>query len=177
MSNGVTTNGWFVWLIVVASFIVFIWVLALIALIIPSYFAGWKMYRKMNIAGWKFLIPIYGDYVLFEKLWKVKYYWIEYLFLVAGDVLMRLAGYFRETDPNVYNVLMTCGTAVFLISRMVIHFFLYKRLAWAFDKGYGFAFGLTVIPPLFIMILGFGESRYVYTKKEKKPLKKQQKNI
>ncbi len=31
--------------------------------------AGWVVYSKMGIEGWKSLIPFYGSYVLFEKLY------------------------------------------------------------------------------------------------------------
>ena len=170
-------SGEFFFLLLMIALIIILgaWIIIFLALYIPAYFAGWKMYRKMNIAGWKYLIPYYGDYVLFKKLWEVKYFWIALLPSVVSNVLTRIAGHYRESDMNVYLILGGCAFAILMVS-IVIHFFLYRRLAWAFDKGDGFAFGLTVIPPLFIVILGFGKARYIYAKKEKKQLKKQQKN-
>lgn len=99
-----------------------LWEICIFVLTIPSYFAGWKMYQKLNIPGWKYLIPYYSSYILFKKLREVKYFWITLPFSVVGSALMYISRIYRETYTNVYCVLVVCGIVVLPVS-IVIRFF------------------------------------------------------
>ena len=56
---------------------------------------------------------------------------------------------------------------LFLIpfANIVIMIMMYVKLAKAFDKGTGFALGLIFLNTIFVLILGFGNSKYIGTSK------------
>lgn len=94
--------------------------------------AMWKIFTKAGKPGWASLIPIYNVVVLFQIVNLNP--WLILLFIVP-----------------IVNIF-----AVFILSIMVC-----LRLAKAFDKGTGFAIGLIFLNTIFILILGFGDSKYV----------------
>lgn len=49
-----------------STMIAYIVAIALIALLIA---AEWKIFTKARIAGWKSLIPIYSEYLMFKLSW------------------------------------------------------------------------------------------------------------
>ena len=69
--------------------------------------ANWNIFTKAGEAGWKSLIPIYGDYVSYKIAWQTSYFWLR-----------------------------------------------------AFGRGIGFAIGLILLQPIFLLILGFGSDQY-----------------
>lgn len=97
------------------------WILAVVG--------KWKVFEKAGIAGWKALIPIYNDYVLFDLVLGNGWY----IFLV----LIPFVG------PMISSVLAMFG---------------HYRLSVAFGHGLWFAVGLAILNPIFMIILGFDDS-------------------
>lgn len=58
---------------------------------------------------------------------------------------------------NGWLFLLTCIPCVGFIFQIILCF----KLAPAFGKGVGFAFGLLFLSPIFYMILGFGDADYI----------------
>lgn len=58
---------------------------------------------------------------------------------------------------NGWLFLLTCIPCVGFIFQIIMYF----KLAPAFGKGVGFAFGLLFLQPIFCLILGFGDAEYV----------------
>ena len=136
----------------------------------------WFTFRKMGLPGWKGIIPYYGTYVLFQKLWDVKRFWrmIIYLGVYAGTfifgyLLTVFGGVFTATGSD-YRAMSLSGviflilgisaliaSIVFLVLSLVIQFQLYKRLAYAFGLNDAWAWGLLFLSFIFLPIIGFNK--------------------
>ena len=107
--------------------------------------ANWRIFTKAGEAGWKSIIPIYGDYISYKIAWQPAYFWLT---LVLGIVSSCLQGTLETNDSLMISIL-----AIISIMYSV-------KLARAFGRGTGFAIGLIFLPPIFMLILGFGDDRY-----------------
>ena len=118
--------------------VAFIMAYALFAFIfyILQVIAYWKIFTKAGEEGWKSIIPIYNGYVQYRLTWDVQYFWVALGLAVGGGSLALL------------------GTALMNVVA------LYK-LACAYGHGIGFTIGLFFLNPLFMLILGFGDSEYM----------------
>ena len=106
------------------------WIIA-IALLVLTYVAKWKLFKKANIDAWEALIPVHNDIVEL-KLSGVKTYW-----------------YFL-------NLIVLCG-----IGPLVFLFWKSIALSKAFGKGTGFGVLLAFFPFVCYPILAFGSAQYV----------------
>jgi hypothetical protein len=95
----------------------------------------WKVFAKAGQPGWAVLIPFYNIIVLL-RVAGLPWYWVFAVFLPIIPVLGVLA----------YMVLAV----------MCLH-----RISTRFGQGVGFTIGLTLLSPIFFLILGFGSSKYV----------------
>ena len=59
-SQAFTSNG---------IYVVLIYAIMLLPTIVIRYVANWKIFQKMGEPGWKALIPFYGPYILFKRVW------------------------------------------------------------------------------------------------------------
>jgi len=90
--------------------------------------ANWKIFTKAGREGWKAIIPIYNNWVLFE---------------IAG---------------------MNGAMSLLLfvpIANVVMSIICYLNLAKVFGKDTGFAVGLILLNPIFMLILAFGKDKYL----------------
>ena len=116
----------------------------------------WKIFKKAGQAGWKSLIPIYGDYVLC-KIIGISF-WLYYLIFPA--IIGAIAGIVSaETGKEYDNIVI----AVYV---MLVEIYSSFKLAKAYGKGFVFTLGLILLPGLFYPILGFGSSKYVGKKRK-----------
>jgi hypothetical protein len=120
-------------------------ILALIVLLVVYIIAEWKIFTKAGEAGWKSLIPIYREYILYKISWKPMWFWI----MTAVGVLCLLT----KSIPAVYTI-CSLASAVIAIIALV-------KLSKSFGHGGGFAVGLILLSFIFMLILGFGSSQYV----------------
>lgn len=114
----------------------------------------WKVFKKSGEEGWKAIIPIYNVYTMC-KITGVNPWWVLIVVIAGG-----LSGAVGESD---------LAAIVSLLSSIVSIYFsvlLYVSLARAFGKSDGFAVGLILLNPIFLMILGFGDSKFI----EKRPM-------
>jgi hypothetical protein len=108
----------------------------------------WKMFEKAGIAGWKSLIPIYNTYLTFKICWQPSMFWWWVVSAVLGIWLSGyngIAGYLGIAAGIVYSIIVAV---------------LYYNLSLSFGHGLGYFLGLYFLTPIFIMVLGFGASRY-----------------
>lgn len=110
--------------------------------------AYWKIFTKAGEEGWKSIIPIYNSYVQYRITWDVKFFWISIGLGIAGTVL----GFFGDIMAMLGNLCLF-GSWVIGIAG------LYK-LAKAYGYGVGFTVGLVLLNPIFLLILGLGNSEY-----------------
>ncbi|MDO4797567.1 MAG: DUF5684 domain-containing protein [Coriobacteriales bacterium] len=130
------------------------WLVFVVLIII----AHWKMFTKAGEAGWKSIIPIYSDFVLFDLVWDVKNFGI-YIALVIATSLFSTLSVNQQTGET--NVFMSILCLVAAVACLVWYVRLQLKTAAAFGKGTGFAVGLILLPNIFALILGFGSAQYI----------------
>ena len=112
----------------------------------------WKVFKKSGEEGWKAIIPIYNTYTMC-KITGVNPWWVLIVVIAGG-----LSGAFGDSDLN---------TIISLLCSIVTIYFsvlLYVSLARAFGKSDGFAVGLILLNPIFLLILGCGSSQFIAKK-------------
>lgn len=110
-----------------AGFFGVFFVLCVIAWIVLTIIAEWKIFTKAGKEGWKALIPIYNAYTLLQIL---------------------------NMEP------MLCFLSILPGANFMLGIVMNVKLAKSFGKGTGFAIGLILLEPIFLMILGFGDAKY-----------------
>lgn len=114
--------------------------------------ANWNIFTKSGEAGWKSLIPIYGDYVSYKIAWQTSYFWLNY-------ILGILLSYVSNANLN-ESMFLSLIVILLKIALTVINIMYCVKLARAFGRGIGFAIGLILLQPIFLLILGFGSDQY-----------------
>ena len=112
----------------------------------------WKVFKKSGEEGWKAIIPIYNQYTMC-KITGVNPWWVLIVVVASG-----LTGALGESD---------LASVVSLLSSIISIYFsvlLYVSLARAFGKSDGFAVGLILLNPIFLLILGCGSSQFIAKK-------------
>lgn len=115
--------------------------------------ANWRIFTKAGEAGWKSIIPIYGDYISYKIAWQPAYFWLA---LILGIISSYLQGTL-ETGESLTVYMLVILVKIILV---VISIMYSIKLARAFGRGTGFAIGLIFLQPIFMLILGFGDDRY-----------------
>ena len=114
--------------------------------------ANWNIFTKAGEAGWKSLIPIYGDYVSYKIAWQTSYFWPSFIFGIVASYV---------SSANLYNSMFLALIVTLLkIVLAVINIMYCIKLSRAFGHGIGFAIGLILLQPIFLLILGFGSDPY-----------------
>ena len=114
--------------------------------------ANWNIFTKAGEAGWKSLIPIYGDYVSYKIAWQTSYFWLSF-------ILGIVASYVASANPDEGMFLAVIVTLLRIVLT-VINIMYCVKLSRAFGHGIGFAIGLILLQPIFLLILGFGSDPY-----------------
>ena len=114
--------------------------------------ANWNIFTKAGEAGWKSLIPIYGDYVSYKIAWQTSYFWLSF-------ILGIVASYVSSANLN-ESIFLTVIATLLRIVIAVINIMYCIKLSRAFGHGIGFAIGLILLQPIFLLILGFGSDPY-----------------
>ena len=114
--------------------------------------ANWNIFTKAGEAGWKSLIPIYGDYVSYKIAWQTSYFWLSF-------ILGIVASYVSSANLN-ESIFLTVIATLLRIVLAVINIMYCIKLSRAFGHGIGFAIGLILLQPIFLLILGFGSDQY-----------------
>lgn len=94
--------------------------------------AMWKIFTKAGKPGWASIVPIYNLVVQFQIVGMSP--WLLLLILIP-----------------------VVGSFAILVLTIIMNL----KLAKAFGKGTGFALGLIFLSPIFSLILGFGDAKYV----------------
>ena len=116
--------------------------------------ANWCIFTKAGEAGWKSIIPVYGDYVSYRIAWRTSYFWIALILSFATSFIMHLSG------PDGGNFFTSSMISLLRLASLVISVMYSVKLSRAFGHGIGFAIGLIFLQPIFLLILGFSGDRY-----------------
>jgi len=118
----------------IAAFIAaFAFVLIAVAVVVTI--GMWKAFAKAGQPGWAVLVPIYNIIVLL-RVAGLPWYWVFAPFVAIIPIL---------------------GWIAYIVWIVWIH----HRISTRFGQGVGFTIGLTLLGPIFWLILGFGSSKYV----------------
>lgn len=112
----------------------------------------WKLMTKLYLEGWKSLIPIYGEFLLWQHTWSGGFYFLHLLFSVAGSVLLQVAG---------GNIGLLLGSLLCFLAALCLYARKCLHTARAFGHGAMFAFGLLLFPGFFDGILAFSFDPYL----------------
>ena len=131
--------------------------------------AMWKIFRKAGERGWKILIPIYNLYILFKIVWSKKAFWSYFTLTIITSILSSILSVVinREISDTLYYILLVVGGVIGLIL-LIMSLMVYFKLSKSFGHGFGFFLGLVFLEYIFILILGFGGSKYIGPGGEKK---------
>lgn len=125
---------------IIALMFLFVLVIYLISVI-----GLWKVFTKSGKPGWPALIPIYNTYTIC-KITGINAWWL--LIVCVGCPIIGMIPVFGP----------------FLSSAISIYFsvILYHSLSKSFgNEGVGFTIGLLILQPIFLIVLGFGNYKYV----------------
>ena len=133
-------------------FMTAVFVLALT--LIGKYF----IFEKMGMPGWKSLIPIYSDYLLFRELIGSGYFWgyIASALLAGSCSALVTIGMVSGVMEFLFIITAVAACTV----TIAIQIKLAHSLSKSFGHGIGYTFGLIFIEPIMLMILGLGNNRY-----------------
>jgi hypothetical protein len=102
---------------------------------IISLIGMWKVFAKAGQPGWAVLIPVYNIIVLL-RVAGLPWYWVFTPLILIIPFL---------------------GAIAYLAWIVWVH----HRISTNFGQGVGYTIGLTLLGPIFWLILGFGSSKYV----------------
>ena len=133
----------------------------------------WKIFEKAGEKGWKCLIPIYGQYILFKILGMKTWFWVFLCTTIVASIMMSV-----NTPPIDYNasqevinaqvnaidwsehVPYIVGMVITIIAGLLVDIVVSIRMAKAFGKGLAYILGLIFFPEIVLIVLGFGKAKY-----------------
>ena len=118
---------------IAAFFAAFLLVFVIIGLV--TLIGMWKVFAKAGQPGWAVLVPIYNIIVLL-RVAGLPWYWVFAPFVAIIPIL---------------------GWIAYLVWIVWVH----HRISTRFGQGAGFTIGLTLLGPIFWLILGFGSAKHV----------------
>jgi hypothetical protein len=118
---------------IAAFFAAFFFVFLVIGIV--TLIGMWKVFAKAGQPGWAVLIPIYNLIVLL-RVAGLPWYWVFAPFVAIIPIL---------------------GWIAYIVWIVWVH----HRISVRFGQGVGFTIGLTLLGPIFWLILGFGSAQYV----------------
>lgn len=108
------------------------YLIVLLVIYVLIIIAMWKVFTKAGKPGWASLIPIYNMVVMYQIVGLNP--WLLLLYLIP---------------------------VVNWIASLVLSIMKSIKLSKVFGKGTGFAIGLIFLNPIFLLILGFSDAKYV----------------
>lgn len=126
-----------------------------IALYVVFVIGAWKVFVKLGEPGWKAIIPVYNLYIVFKHCWNAKMFWI---YLIIGIISGVCQFAYKGEASSIFLGIITIAAG---IAYIVIQLKLCHYTAVSFQHGWGYAFGLFFLPFIFVLILGFGGSKYI----------------
>jgi hypothetical protein len=109
--------------------------LVFVAIGLVTLIGMWKVFAKAGQPGWAVLVPIYNIIVLL-RVAGLPWYWVFAPFVMIIPIL---------------------GWIAYIVWIVWVH----HRISTRFGQGVGFTIGLTLLGPIFWLILGFGSAQYV----------------
>ena len=101
----------------------------------------WRMFQKAGEKGWKSLIPFYHSYIEYRITWGNGWmFFVPYICFLLSNIPK--VGWLFSSVALVVNLLTAYKTSL------------------AYGHGIGYAIGYFFLNPIFVIIIGFGNSVY-----------------
>ena len=147
--------------------------IAVAVVVILVIIAEWKIFEKAGEKGWKSLIPIYNQYILFKIIGAKAWFWAFLGITLVASIMMSanaLPVDYNASQTEINAVLNTLdwgnyvpfciGMTVTMVAGLFFEIFVAIKLAKAFGKGTAYILGLIFFAPIVLMVLGFGKAKY-----------------
>ena len=128
--------------------------------------AWWKIFEKAGEKGWKAIIPVYNLYISYKIVKMEIWFWVLLAISVIAGIVFSVSGAYDSTgsiNPG-YNWTANPGVLITAIVTGAVAIWAEVLYAWrlskAFGHGVGFTIGLIFLSPIFLLILGFGHSKF-----------------
>lgn len=134
-------------------------IIVVLVLVVATFIAWCKMFRKADRPWERLFVPIYGQYSMYSI---AGCGWIFYVTIGVTVLFTLLQGGVMGQGRYTYQSAQTVQMLGIVqgIILLVLQIVYSVKLAKAFGKGGGFAVGLVLLYPIFIMILGYGDAEY-----------------
>lgn len=142
----------------------FLFVFLLVVIALLALAANWRLFQKMGYEGWKAMIPLYNQFLLFKAVfgngWLALVVWL--MPVIAGSLSMGvlfIAAMIRQLQAisALLSMLIMIGAAVIVVFLCLKLMF---GLARSFHRPAAFGWGLLLMPTLFTFLLAFSSSTY-----------------
>ena len=136
-------------------------VIAIIATIIAAIariIGWWAIFSKMGVSGWKSLIPIYNTYNIYRKVWSKKAFWLSLLLNIIVAALDTIPLFVDIGNDFTFFYIMLY--VIMATISFFVNFKLMASLSVNFGHGVGYTFGLVFLQTIFVLIIGFGDSKF-----------------
>lgn len=127
-------------------------VLFVIAIAVIAVIGEWKLFKKCGKKGWEAIVPYYADWTLVDIS---GCHWWYFLLIIGNSILSVVV-----EDTAAVGVIALIASILSLVSVYVVLCINYN-IAKKFHQGVGFAVGMTFLPFIFYLMLGFSE-KYKY---------------
>ena len=116
--------------------------------------ANWRIFTKAGEAGWKSIIPVYGDYISYKIAWQTGYFWLIFVLGIISSWIQNYA------NPAGDSTLLLMIVSLIRIITGIIGIMYSVKLARAFGRGKRFAKGLNFVKPIYMQSQGVGSATY-----------------
>lgn len=121
-------------------------------------FIAWcRLFKKAGLPWERMFVPLYGSYWMYKIARSASLFWINICTAIAYLLFTSLIA----VNSVYLSKELGIPSLIFAVVMLVLSILYNIRLARVFGKGGGFAAGLILLNPIFIMILGFGSAQYV----------------
>ncbi len=126
--------------------------------------AGWKIFEKAGEKGWKALIPLYNTYIFYKIVGMKKWFWALLISSLVISFITSAMGQGTQiqqvdlsTGAGILAFILMIALCIFAFVASVIYAI---RTSKVFGHGITFAVGLFFLSSIFMLVLGFGKSKY-----------------
>lgn len=134
-----------------------IWLLVLgvVALFVVAY---GRIFHKAGLPWERIFVPVYGEYWQYRLAGCSWIFWAE---IILGVLFSAALICFHVLAASAVESLLPLALTVMLIAALIFQCIYCVKLSKSFGHGTGFGIGLLLLQPIFILILGYGQSEYV----------------
>lgn len=141
----------------------------------------WNVFEKAHIPGWKAIIPIYSTWTKVKMVNRpASFFWCMALPIIALCTITAVWGVtgliatttgadvIGSAANSIIPMMVGLFTILAVIVTLPLGIILQNDTAKSFGKGIGTTIGLTFLPFIFTIILGFGDAKFTKIERVKK---------